>query len=63
MTRRRISLDLNAGNAARTNSEMPHSVLPLAVDGLGKVEILVAEEDVEEATFVLRERAGSRFDS
>ncbi len=42
---------------ARTNSELPHSVFPLAVDGLGKVEILVAEDDVKEATFIVRERA------
>ncbi|GMV90471.1 MAG: hypothetical protein AMXMBFR82_02490 [Candidatus Hydrogenedentota bacterium] len=50
------------GIGARTNSEVPHNVLPLAVDGLGKVEILVAEEDVEEATFILRERSGSGVD-
>jgi hypothetical protein len=46
------------GIPARVNSEVPHNVLPLAVDGLGKVEVLVAEEDVEEAAFILRTRAG-----
>lgn len=46
------------GIPARVNSEVPHDVLPLAVDGLGKVEVLVAEEDVEEAAFILRTRSG-----
>jgi hypothetical protein len=50
------------GIPARVNSEVPHNVLPLAVDGLGKVEVLVDEEDVEEAAFILRARSGYAAD-
>jgi hypothetical protein len=46
------------GIATRTNTEIAHSLFPLAVDGLGKVEILVAEDDVKAASFILREQAG-----
>lgn len=42
---------------ARTNTRIAHSLFPFAVDGLGKVEILVAEDDAEEAAFILRERS------
>lgn len=45
------------GINARTNTEIAHSLFPLAVDGLGKVEILVTEDDVKAASFILRERA------
>jgi hypothetical protein len=44
------------GITAHANSEVPHNILPLAVDGLGKIQVLVAEEDVEQASFILRER-------
>lgn len=45
------------GIVARANSEVPHSVLPITIDGLGKVQVLVSVEDVEQAQYILRERA------
>ena len=38
---------------AMANSEVPHSVLPLTMDGLGKIQVLVAEADAEEARTLL----------
>lgn len=44
------------GIQAWANSEVPHSVLPLNIDGLGKVQVMVTEEDAEAADVILRER-------
>lgn len=43
----------NRGIDARANSEVPHSVLPITADGLAKVEVLVREDDAEEARDIL----------
>ena len=47
------------GIQAWANSEVPHSVLPLNIDGLGKVQVMVPEEDAEAADAILRERQGA----
>lgn len=44
------------GIESRMNSEVPHTVLPLTVDGLGEVRVMVVEEDADRARQVLRER-------
>ncbi len=44
------------GIEARANSEVPHSVLPLTADGLGRVEVLVDGKRLQEAKNVLAER-------
>ena len=37
------------------SSDIPHSVLPLNVDGLGAVRVTVAEEDAERARQIIQE--------
>ena len=52
------------GIEARANSEIPHSVLPITADGLGRVEVLVDAKRLQEAKKVLadRETAGRLAD-
>ena len=38
------------------NSEVPHSVLPITADGLGKVRVLVAKGLAEEARSIIADR-------
>lgn len=40
----------------RANSEVPHNIMPLTVDGLGKIDIYVPEDDAEAARAALAER-------
>lgn len=42
-----------AGIEATCNSRVPHSVMPMTVDGLGEVQILVPDAEVERAKAVL----------
>ncbi|MDX9973904.1 MAG: DUF2007 domain-containing protein [FCB group bacterium] len=49
------------GVAAQANSEVPHSVLPLTVGHLGKVRVLVNEDDAEEACGLLAEAQAGRL--
>ena len=44
-----ISVLRDAGIEGRANSEVPHSVLPIKTAGLGKVEVLVRENDLDAA--------------
>jgi hypothetical protein len=46
------------GLFAWTASDVPHSVLPLTVNGLGEVRILVNSDDVEDAATLLAEYSG-----
>lgn len=41
------------GIEARANSAVPHSILPIMADGLGKVDILVETPQDEEARAIL----------
>ena len=41
------------GIEARVNSEVPHSVLPVTADGLGKVEVLVRQPGADESRAIL----------
>jgi hypothetical protein len=50
-----VSVLRERGVEARLNSEVPHTVMPLIADGLGKVEVLVSEDDTERARDALRE--------
>lgn len=52
------------GIEAIANSEIPHDILPIYVDGLGKLQVLVRQDDFEDATFILqtREELRERFD-
>jgi hypothetical protein len=43
------------GIACSLSSDIPHTVLPLNVDGLGAVRIAVAEEDAERARELIEE--------
>ena len=42
------------------NSEVPHSVLPITADGLGKVTVLVDEDLAEKARSIIAEQRGSK---
>ncbi|MCP4643842.1 MAG: hypothetical protein GY851_25595 [bacterium] len=42
------------GVTAVANSEVPHSILPLTVDGLGKIQILVTSDVEAEACQILQ---------
>ena len=42
------------GIPATVSSDVPHSVYPLTVDGLGEIRISVAEDDREEAVRILQ---------
>jgi hypothetical protein len=44
------------GIEAVANSEIPHEVLPIYVNGLGKLQVLVRAGDVQEAIYILRTR-------
>ncbi len=44
------------GISARSNSEIPHAILPITVGELGAVEIMVEQQDAERARRLLRER-------
>ena len=44
------------GIEATANSEIPHSVLPITADGLGRVQVLVDAKRLQEAKNVLAER-------
>ena len=50
-----VSVLREHGVDAQLNSEVPHSVMPLIADGLGKVEVLVCEDDAERARDALKE--------
>lgn len=50
-----IGLLRSRGLEGTANSEVPHSVLPLMADGLGRVEIRVAVKDGENARSILKE--------
>lgn len=43
------------GIPCRVVSDVPHSLFPLTVDGLGEIRILVAEECIEEARALIAE--------
>jgi len=53
----------NEGIPTQVVSDVPHTVLPIAVDGLGEVRILVPPERLEEARSLLAEhrRDGSEI--
>lgn len=48
-----VSLLNSNGIAAVRNSEVPHDVYPLTVDGLGAVEIRVPAEDADRAREII----------
>ncbi len=48
-----ISFLESHGISAQANSEVPHSILPVTVGGLGRVRVLVTEDDAAMAEFVL----------
>ena len=48
-----ISFLASHGIKAYPNSEVPHSVLPITIDGLGSILILVEPENKEMATSLL----------
>lgn len=47
------------GISARLNSEVPHDWIPLTVDGLGKVQVLVTEDDAVQAFKLLEDQRRS----
>lgn len=51
-----IALLRSYGIEGIANSEVPHSVLPLIADGLGKVTVLVDEDAAERARSIISER-------
>jgi hypothetical protein len=55
-----VSVLREQGVEARLNSEVPHTVMPLTAAGLGKVEVLVSEDDADRAREILKnyEEAG-----
>ena len=44
------------GVAARANSEIPHSILPITVGELGAVDIMVEQHEADRARRILKER-------
>ena len=50
-----IALLREYGIEGIANSEVPHSVLPLTADGLGKVRVLVDEDVAEKALTIISE--------
>jgi hypothetical protein len=48
------------GIVAQVNSEVPHSVLPVTVGKLGRVRVLVSEDDAEAALGLLEEVHGGQ---
>ena len=51
-----IALLRDHGIEGFANSEVPHSVLPITADGLGKVTVLVDGEIAEKARSIIAER-------
>lgn len=51
-----IALLRSHGIEGIANSEVPHSVLPIIADGLGKVTVLVDEDAAERARSIISER-------
>ena len=50
-----LALLRDRGIEGFANSEVPHSILPLTTDGLGKVSILVDEDLAEKARAIISE--------
>lgn len=57
-----VSYLRSQGVDAVTNSEVPHSVYPLTVDGLGKVDVLVEADYAKQALRMLEERPEQTLD-
>ena len=57
-----VSVLRDGGIESRTNSEVPHNVLPITTAGLGKVEVLVEQEFAEEARRVIEEHRNANPD-
>ena len=55
-----IGLLRSHGIEARANSDVPHSVLPITADGLGKVQVLVQAGDAGLAHSLITEYETSR---
>ena len=53
-----IALLRDRGIEGFANSEVPHSVLPITANGLGKVTVLVDEDLAEEAQSIIAEQRG-----
>ena len=54
-----ISILRENGIEAFSNSEVPHSVLPVTADGLGKVEVMVEEHEADKARQLLKDYQNS----
>ncbi len=50
-----IALLRDHGIEGIANSEVPHSVLPITADGLGKVSVLVDEDTADKARSIISE--------
>lgn len=50
-----IALLRDHGIEGIANSEVPHSVLPITADGLGKVSVLVDEDTADRARSIISE--------
>lgn len=50
-----LSVLRDGGIEGCLNSDVPHSVLPIDGGGLGRVEVLVSEDDADEARQVIEE--------
>ena len=53
-----IALLRDHGIEGYANSEVPHSVLPITADGLGKVTVLVDQDFAEKARSIIAEQRG-----
>ena len=51
-----IALLRDHGIEGIANSELSHSVFPITADGLGRVRVLVDEEEAENARLIIRSR-------
>ena len=51
-----IALLRDHGIEGIANSEVPHSVLPITADGLGKVSVLVDKDTADRARSIISER-------
>ncbi len=54
-----IGLLRSRGIEGMSNSEVPHTVLPIMADGLGRVEVRVAPADEDTARSILAEHRDS----
>lgn len=54
-----IGLLRSRGIEGMANSEIPHSILPVMADGLGRIEIRVSNADEENARAILAEHRES----